>query len=336
MAAIQKITRLQMQWDTQDPFLFCAFHNDSFPKGNGKYGPADSLAGRNIGQDFMKKDGWAMYHGSKVPGFPAHPHVGFETVTIAERGFVDHSDSLGASGRFGQGEVQWMTAGKGVQHSEMFPLINTEKENPLLLFQIWLNLPAASKNVEPYFGMMWHENIPVIHKEDSEGNKIEVKLVAGSFDGQKALEPAPDSWAADPNNGINIWLITLEPNAEFTINKGVDGANRSLYFYEGDTLNAEGFDIPPMHHIRANVNESLTLKNGTAPARLLLLEGKPIGEPVVQHGPFVGNSRQDIEKAFTNFQETQFGGWAWPSHEYTHNPQSERFAVYPDGKKESL
>ena len=336
MAAIQKITRLQMQWDTQDPFLFCAFHNDNFPKGNGKYGPVDSLADRNIGQDFTKKDGWAMYHGSKVPGFPAHPHVGFETVTIAERGFVDHSDSLGASGRFGKGDVQWMTAGKGVQHSEMFPLLNTEKENPLLLFQIWLNLPAKSKSVEPYFGMMWHENIPIVSKEDSEGNKIKVKLVAGSFDGHKALDPAPDSWAANPDNDVNIWLISLESNAEFTVPKGIDGANRSLYFYEGDAIAAEGFDIPPMHQIKADINEVLTLKNGSAPAQLLLLEGKPIGEHVVQHGPFVGNSRQDIEKAFSNFQETQFGGWPWSTNEHTHSPATERFAIYPDGKKEEL
>ena len=85
MAAIQKITRLHAQWDTQDPFLFCAFHNDKYPKGNGNLGPATSLAGRNLGQDFVQKDGWAMYHGSKVPGFPGHPHVGFETEPLLKK-----------------------------------------------------------------------------------------------------------------------------------------------------------------------------------------------------------------------------------------------------------
>ncbi|MEE3245120.1 MAG: pirin family protein [Bacteroidota bacterium] len=331
MAAIQKITQLHAQWDTQDPFLFCAFHNDKYPKGNGKLGPATSLAGRNLGQDFVQKDGWAMYHGSKVPGFPGHPHVGFETVTIAEEGFVDHSDSLGAAGRFGQGDVQWMTAGKGVQHSEMFPLINTEKENPLLLFQIWLNLPAASKNVEPYFGMMWNEKIPVVSTQDNEGKHIQIKLIAGNYKDTKALAPAPDSWAANPENGINIWLISLEPEATFTLPKGAAGANRSLYFYEGAMLYAEEYEIPPMHQIKADPTEELVLKNGNQKAQLLLLEGKPINEPVVKHGPFVGNTRKDIETAFMNYQQTQFGGWPWDSHEHTHAADRGRFALFPDG-----
>ncbi len=334
--AIKKITRLQMPWDTQDPFLFCAFHNDQYPKGNGKLGPDAPLAGRNTGQDFIQKDGWAMYHGSKVPGFPAHPHVGFETVTICERGFVDHSDSLGAAGRFGEGDVQWMTAGKGVQHSEMFPLLNKEEENPLLLFQIWLNLPAKSKQVEPYFGMMWNKDIPVVDTNDSNGRATKIKLVAGSFKGQAALKPAPDSWAADPANDIQIWLINMDADAEFTIPAGAEGANRSLYFYEGENLESEGFDISVMHHIKAEATESLALKNGVKSAKLLLLEGNPIGEPVVKHGPFVGNSRKDIENAFMRFQQDQFGGWPWPSTEHTHASEMKRFAKYPDGKIENL
>jgi len=109
-------------WDTKDPFLFCAYHLDKYPEGNGNFGPKSSLVGRNIGQDFEGKDGWRMYHGENIPGFPAHPHRGFETVTLVEKGFVDHSDSIGATARYGMGDVQWMTAGKGIQHAEMFPL----------------------------------------------------------------------------------------------------------------------------------------------------------------------------------------------------------------------
>lgn len=329
--AIQKITKLQMPWDTQDPFLFCAFHNDSYPKGNGKLGPDAPLTGRNIGQDFVQKDGWAMYHGSKVPGFPAHPHVGFETVTICEQGFVDHSDSLGAAGRFGEGDVQWMTAGKGVQHSEMFPLLKEEEKNPLLLFQIWLNLPAKSKQVEPYFGMMWKEEIPQVTETDENGKSISIKLVAGSYKNQVALQPAPDSWAANADNGIQIWLITLEADATFTLPKGAAGANRSLYFYKGESIEAEGFDIPEMHHIKAEASEEFIINNSSQKAQFLLLEGKPIGEPVVKHGPFVGNSRKDIEDAFMRFQQDQFGGWPWPSYEHTHEAERHRFAKYPDG-----
>ena len=125
-------------WETADPFLFCVYHNDAFPAGNDRLGPAASLSGRNIGMDFEGKDGWRMYHGSVVPGFPQHPHRGFETVTIMRSGFIDHSDSLGATARFGPGDVQWLTAGSGIVHCEMFPLINAEKGNPLELFQIWL------------------------------------------------------------------------------------------------------------------------------------------------------------------------------------------------------
>ena len=112
MTAIKKIKQLGAQWETQDPFLFCAYHKDLYPKGNDNLGPDASLAGRNLGMDFHLKDGWRMYHGKTVPGFPAHPHRGFETVTIVEEGMADHSDSLGAAGRFGNGDVQWMTAGK--------------------------------------------------------------------------------------------------------------------------------------------------------------------------------------------------------------------------------
>ena len=97
-------------------------------------GPAVSLAGRDIGQDFSRKDGWSMYHGETVPGFPGHPHRGFETVTIVRQGLIDHSDSLGAAARFGMGDVQWLTAGRGVVHSEMFPLLDRTGPNTLHVY----------------------------------------------------------------------------------------------------------------------------------------------------------------------------------------------------------
>jgi redox-sensitive bicupin YhaK (pirin superfamily) len=151
---------LGLHWEVSDPFLFCAFHNDKFPKGNERLGPDASLAGRPIGQDFQLKDGWRMYHGQRVAGFPVHPHRGFETVSIVPVGLVDHADSMGAAGRYGNGDVQWLTTGRGVQHSEMFPLLNRNADNPLLFFQIWLNLPAESKMAKPHFAMFWNEEIP--------------------------------------------------------------------------------------------------------------------------------------------------------------------------------
>jgi redox-sensitive bicupin YhaK (pirin superfamily) len=133
---------LGFQWETADPFLFCVHHEDNFPNGNEQMGPeAKYLNGRHMGDDFIIKDGFRMYHGKSVPGFPGHPHRGFETITVVRKGIVDHADSMGAAGRYGNGDVQWMTAGKGVQHSEMFPLVHADKENTMELFQIWLNLP---------------------------------------------------------------------------------------------------------------------------------------------------------------------------------------------------
>ena len=125
-AAILRVSPLGFPWVTADPFLFCAHHDDAYPAADGRMGPRASLAGRDIGQDFSRKDGWSMYHGETVPGFPAHPHRGFETVTIVRQGLIDHSDSLGAAARFGQGDVQWLTAGRGIMHAEMFPLLHED------------------------------------------------------------------------------------------------------------------------------------------------------------------------------------------------------------------
>ena len=116
---------LGLHWPTVDPFLFCAHHDDAYPAGNEALGPDAPLDGRDLGMDFEPRDGWRMYHGSEVPGFPHHPHRGFETVTIVRQGLIDHSDSLGAIARFGRGDTQWLTAGSGIVHSEMFPLVES-------------------------------------------------------------------------------------------------------------------------------------------------------------------------------------------------------------------
>src|SRR5204863_7422097 len=190
-------------------------HVDHYPRGNDALGPAASLAGRDIGQDFAGVDGWRMYHGAAVPGFPQHPHRGFETVTIVRRGFIDHSDSLGAAARFGAGDVQWLTAGRGVVHSEMFPLLDPAAPNPLELFQIWLNLAGADKMAAPHFTMLWNEDIPRLSHSDPAGGLTEVTLVAGSLAGRRPLPPPPRSWAARPDSDLAIWLIEMAPGARW-------------------------------------------------------------------------------------------------------------------------
>ncbi|MFZ5971435.1 MAG: pirin family protein [Bacteroidota bacterium] len=334
MTAIQSVKALGFPWQTQDPFLFCVHHEDFYPKGNAVMGPAASLAGRAIGQDFAPNQPWRMYHGEKVPGFPAHPHRGFETVTIATKGLIDHSDSLGAAGRFGFGDVQWMTAGKGVQHCEMFPLVHQDRDNPLELFQIWLNLPRAKKLAAPHFAMLWAHTIPTYTHTDDQHKKTDVKIIAGQIGAVKAPAPAPNSWAADPANEVAIWTIAMQPGATWPLPVASAGVNRSLFFYEGAELklNEDKFSTHQALELRAN--QPVTLVNGATESRLLLLQGKPIGEPVAQYGPFVMNSQAEIQQAYLEYQQTEFGGWPWPTHEHVHPREKGRFAKYPDGREE--
>ncbi len=331
---IKSIKPLGFPWQTQDPFLFCVYHLDFYPKGNENLGPAASLAGRALGQDFApNKEGWRMYHGEKVPGFPEHPHCGFETVTIVTKGLVDHSDSLGAAGRFGFGDVQWMTAGKGVQHCEMFPLLKQDDENPLELFQIWLNLPRSAKKAEPHFAMLWSDAIPVYEKTDANGKKTKVRVVAGEINGVVAPPPAPNSWAADPMHEVAIWTMKMEAGASFTLPRSSASVNRSLYFYTGESITIDGQPFNKPQAIELHADQEVELLAGNTDCYLLLLQGKPIGEPVVQHGPFVGNTQADIQQAFQDYQQTQFGGWPWPSYEHVHSREKGRFARYPDGSE---
>lgn len=331
---IKKIKALGFQWETADPFLFCVHHEDFFPKGNDEMGPVTSLEGRHMGQDFIIKDGFRMYHGMTVPGFPGHPHRGFETITVVRKGLVDHADSLGAAGRYGNGDVQWMTAGKGVQHSEMFPLLKKEDENPLELFQIWLNLPAKSKMVEPHFKMIWAEEVPKFTESDTIGNETHVEVLVGELGDHRAAGAPPNSWAADQNNKVAIYNIHLDPNAEWTLSPTTEGINRTVYFYEGSALYLDDTEIPFYHAAELEPNVEITLKAGKTVTKVLILQGRPINEPVVQHGPFVMNTRQEIQQAFDDYHRTQFGGWPWPRYDQVHARELGRFARHADGKEE--
>ncbi len=328
---------LGFPWETQDPFLFCVYHSDDYPVGNEDFGPDTTLEGRNIGNDFVLKDGWRMYHGATVPGFPVHPHRGFETVTVVRKGVVDHSDSLGGAGRYGHGDVQWMTAGKGVQHAEMFPLLNREKKNPLELFQIWINLPGADKFVEPHYAMLWREHIPVIEQSDKDGLKTTIEVVAGSVGSVKAPDPAPDSWAANSDHEVAIWVVEMEPGAKWTLPAASEGMNRTLYFFEGDSLRLNETSFKDHYALDLEAHQNVAIENGLENGRFLILQGAPINEPVVNHGPFVMNSREEIEQTFAEYQETRFGGWPWGRHDMVHGRERGRFARYSaEGGREEL
>ncbi|MFP5519473.1 MAG: pirin family protein [Bdellovibrionia bacterium] len=328
-----KMFNIDFQWPTFEPFLFCVHHYDKYPEGNGAYGPdVKFLSGRNMGQDFEEKDGFRMYHGEEVPGFPVHPHRGFETITIVRKGYVDHADSLGAAGRYGEGDVQWMTAGAGVQHSEMFPLLRTDNKNTVELFQIWLNLPRRSKMVPAHFKMFWSEKIPKVKAADG---SHEVTVIAGEYAGAKALPPPPDSWASDKDGEVMILLVKLQKGATINLPKSNSEANRTLYFFEGNSFSINNQEIQNKIGLHLSAQQDLSITANHEEGQFLVLQAKPIGEPVFQHGPFVMNTREDIINTIQDYQKTQFGGWPWKRHDMVHGDKIERFALYPDGKRET-
>jgi redox-sensitive bicupin YhaK (pirin superfamily) len=325
---IKQVTPIDLHWPTQGPFLFCAHHFDHYPAGNEKLGLNPThFAGRHMGSDFQEKDGFRIYHGNEIPGFPVHPHRGFETITIVRKGFADHADSLGAAGRYGEGDVQWMTAGSGVQHSEMFPLLHKDKDNTLELFQIWLNLPKKNKMVQPDFKMLWANTIPKIKKE-----YLEISVISGEYLGTKYFEAPRNSWAADEANDVNIILVKIDKNGQFTYPSKKD-VNRSIYFFEGDGVTLNGQKISGKQAVFLEAEADLIIESDKT-NEFLILEGKPINEAVVQYGPFVMNTQEEIAQTIRDYQATHFGGWSWSREDMIHGPGTDRFAKYPDGRIE--
>lgn len=331
---------LDFQWPTIDPFLFCVHHLDRYPAGNDRLGPSAPLEGRDLGQDFAGIDGWRMYHGQVVPGFPQHPHRGFETVTFVRRGLIDHSDSLGATARFGRGDVQWLTAGEGIVHAEMFPLVERDADNPLELFQIWLNLPAEDKLVEPHFTMLWDHEIPRLVAVDDAGRTTEVTVIAGALSsGPDTLVPPatpPHSWAARAEADVAIWHLRLEAGASWEI-PPAQGAEtvRALYVFEGSLAIADhDGDLATNTAAVVRAELATTVTGGPAGAECLMLQGRPIGEPVAQAGPFVMNTEAEIRQAFADYRATGFGGWPFPADDPVHERTQARFARHADGRVE--
>jgi hypothetical protein len=327
---VLELVELGMPWIGLDPFIFTVHHRDDYPEGNDVLGPDSNLSGRQIGMDFSYKDGWSMYHGSRVPGFPQHPHRGFETVTVVRRGYVDHSDSLGATARYGEGDVQWLTTGSGIQHAEMFPLIRRDSRNPLELFQIWLNLPPESKLVPAHFGMLWSEDIPTV----TPAAGVRVDVMAGSLHGHVAPAPPPDSWASRSDSAFAIWLIRLEEGASWRLPATETGVNRMLAFFDGVTARIGSTPVERGTGLRLRPEIPADIVNTGQAAEFLLLQGRPIGAPVIQIGPFVMNTPEEIQQALSDYRSTGFGGWPWSGPDPVHDRMEGRFAIHADGRVE--
>lgn len=327
-------------WDTLDPFIFTAYHRDVFPPADGPTpGTLSSqhLVGRNIGSDFVLRNNFRMYHGERgVPGFPAHPHYGFETITVITEGLCDHHDSLGATARFGGGgsDTQWVTTAAGMQHAEMFPLVHKDKPNPLELFQIWINLPSASKRKQPYFTMLWSEKNPVIELANAKITVIADAAHEFLPPGQSAQPPPPDSWAANADSRVALLLIDLEAGGKYELPATLPGVNRKIFFFSGTApIDVASETLAPNQCAELDGTVATTL-SAVATSRLMLMQGRPIGEPVVHRGPFVANSQQELLEVFQRFSRTQFGGWPWPRSDPSHALKESRFARHPDGRIE--
>jgi quercetin 2,3-dioxygenase len=324
---------LGFPWSVFDPFIVAVHHVDHYPAANPDMGPATSEGQRDVNAD-PSTPGWGMYYGGVVPGFPEHPHRGFETVTFVRKGVVDHSDSLGATARYGVGDVQWLTAGSGIQHAEMFPLRNQDGPNPLDLFQIWLNLPADDKMAQPYFTMLWREDLPRTVLKDDVGRSTELTVVAGAFEEIQPLPAPPESWASHSEAELAIWQFVAEPSSQWSLPPTAQSkTKRTLYIFDGSVeIDGRTLEAPIAAVLRSDSPVAVRARRNGAQA--IVLQGRPIGEPVVSGGPFVMNSQTEIEEAYREFHATGFGGWPWQSSDPVHARPTPRFAHHPDGRTE--
>lgn len=228
-----------------------------------------------------------------LAGFPSHPHRGFETVTYMLDGRMRHKDNHGNEGLLVPGSVQWMTAGRGLVHSEM----PEQEAGRMRGFQLWVNLPAEDKMTDPRYQEFPPAELPVV----SPAAGVTVKLIAGEVDGVRGPISQP---ATDP-----VYLdVELAPGAQWRYPLP-PGHNAFAYAFEGALSLGEGEDARPLSAQEMAVlggGELLTLQAGEAGARLIVVAGRPLREPVVRHGPFVMNTRQEIMQAFVDFQEGRF------------------------------
>lgn len=224
-----------------------------------------------------------------IAGFPSHPHRGFETVTYMIEGHMLHEDHLGNRGDLRNGGVQWMTAGRGIIHSEM----PQQEEGVMRGFQLWLNLPAAEKMCAAGYRDIQPEEIPDIALAGGH-----IKLVAGRIDlAGKTHEGAITGGTTQPLYAD----IRLSPSATMTlpVDAALDGL---LYLYDGEaSLGSETLPVSAASILTDG--DDISLSAGPAGARLLLIAGKPIREPVVQYGPFVMNSREEIEQTLQDYRD---------------------------------
>lgn len=265
------------------------------------------------------------------PGLLTFHLLFFYCLCVLVDGIVDHADSVGNGGRYGMGDLQWMTAGEGIVHSEMFPLVNADAPNPTRFFQIWLNLPAKNKMVSPSFAMFWANEVPKYKTTDGLASAT---IWAGHYYGvtkETQNNPPPDSWATDPENDVALVHITIQPGGKLTLPEAHEKTvNRSLFYIEGAAgVLVDGKAIGTKQSLVLDPTVEAVLENPVSAngnAEFLWMQGKPIEEPVAQYGPFVMNTEKEIRRAMSDYRSTEFGGWPWPRGDMVFPADKGRFA----------
>lgn len=228
-----------------------------------------------------------------IAGFPPHPHRGFETITYMLEGRMRHEDHLGNVGLLQGGDVQWMTAARGIIHSEM----PEQEQGAMRGFQLWLNLPAASKMNDPDYRDISAAQIPRVRTQEG----VDVVVIAGTFAEGEVIQPG-----AVQRPQTEPYLLDLHLPAGSSVRPTLpDGHRALLYVYQGEAHMQDSHEVKAGKLVRLDDHGALHLSSSTG-AHVLLIAGKPINEPIVQYGPFVMNSREEIEQALRDFRDGTF------------------------------
>ncbi|NWD02561.1 pirin family protein [Pseudomonas sp. P7779] len=228
-------------------------------------------------------------------GVGQHPHRGFETVTIVYKGEVEHRDSTGAGGTIGPGDVQWMTAARGIIHEEFHSEAFARSGGALEMVQLWVNLPARDKMTDAGYQTILDGDIPTLPLADHAGS---LRLIAGEFDGVKG--------PARTFTPIDVWDMRLKAGRSVTLDLHA-GRNTALVVLRG-TVRINGTEVAREGQLALFERDGTQMRlESSDDAMVLLLSGEPIDEPIVGHGPFVMNTEQEIHQAFADYQSGQFG-----------------------------
>ena len=326
---VVKTTRFDLHWDTEDPFTFVSHHEDDYPKGNRQLAPPlEEISGRDLGRDYEKRLGFRMYNGKVVPGFPMHAHWGYETVTLAEKGYVDHFDSEKREGRFGFGDIQWVLASSKYMHDEMYPLVNKEERNPNDITQIMINLPLERKNKANSVHTVWSEQVPVV-----EENGVSVKVVCGKYGGHDVTSPNGDSWA-NGEHWVRILRLVMAPNSDIVLDPAPAAANRNVYMVSGGKVDVCGTEIAPYVRAKVKSDIDMTITNGDEESVVWVLEGEPIGQKMASFGPVCLEDTKAIRAAMEDIRRNEYSEWPFDVVDKVHLEDTGRFLRNPDGSEE--